>query len=291
MSTGRRVVKSLKRVVLCLAVLGLVVLPPVIPGFSSLSFARAADTQNHPRKKKQPPQLPPPLPSGPTGRPVPQVPLDSVRPIAPQVSYQNGLLTIVSPNSTLGEILKAVKKLTGADIDIPDAPERVVMRLGPGTPREVVAELLNGSRFNYVLLGSPDDANLLTRVVLVAKSGPENPPGASPAQPAKPAPPNASQPGQEMAQEANDTDAVEENADDNAEPTPPAAEAAEPPPSDANQPKTPQQLLQEMQQRQLLMQQQQQQQQQPGQPPVPGPGVTPPQPPQQPPQQQQQQDQ
>lgn len=285
MSTGRRVVKSAGKVVLCLAVLCL-----VVPCFSSLSFARAADTQNHPRKKKQP-QLPPPLPSGPTGRPVPQVPLDSVRPIAPQVTYQNGLLTIVSPNSTLGDILKAVKKLTGADIDIPDAPERVVMRLGPGTPREVVAELLNGSRFNYVLLGSPDDANLLTRVVLVAKSGPENPPGANPAQPAKPAPPNANPPAQEMAQDVNDTDTVEENAEENAEPTPPAAEAAEQPSAtpDASQPKTPQQLLQEMQQRQLLMQQQQQQQQQqPGQPPVPGPGVPIPQPPQQPPQQQDQ---
>ncbi len=290
MGTGRRVVTSTGKLVLCLAVVSVVLLSLVVPSLNSLSFARAADTQTHPRKKKQQ-QPPPPLPSGPTGRPVPQVPLDSVRPIAPQVSYQNGLLTIVSPNSTLGDILKAVKKLTQADIDIPDAPEHVVMRLGPGSPREVVAELLNGSRFNYVLLGSPDDANLLTRVVLVAKSGPENPPGANPGQPAKPAPQNASQPAPEMAQEASDTDAVEENADDNAEPTPPPADAAEQPanPPDANQPKTPQQLLQEMQQRQLLMQQQQQQQQQqPGQPPVPGPGMPIPQPPQQPPQQQDQ---
>ena len=34
-----------------------------------------------------------------------------------------------------------------------------------------MAELLNGSRFNYVLLGSPADSAVLTRVVLVAKTG------------------------------------------------------------------------------------------------------------------------
>jgi hypothetical protein len=280
MNTGRRFVKSAGKAFLCLAALS-PVLTPVIPGLGSLSFARAVDTQNHPRKKKQP-TPPPDLPSGPTGRPVPQVPLDSMRPIAPQVSYQNGQLSIVSPNSTLGDILRAVKKLTNAEIDIPDAPERVVMRLGPGTPREVVAELLNGSRFNYVLLGSPEDPTVLTRVVLVAKSGPDKPaaPGSA-GQPPKPAVAQNENPPAD--QEANDADAPEENAaEENAEPAPPPA--AEPPAEtpDSSQPKTPQQMLQEMQQRQLQMQQQQQQQQN-GQPPAPGPGV-PPQQPQEPPQ-------
>ena len=109
-----------------------------------------ADAARGQRKVKKPPL--PPLPSGPTG-PVPQVPLDSIAPVAPQVSYQNGQLTIVAPNSTLADILRAVRKQTGAEIDIPEARERVVTRLGPGPARAVLAELLNGSRFNYVLLG------------------------------------------------------------------------------------------------------------------------------------------
>ena len=89
----------------------------------------------------------------------------------PQVSYQDGLLTIVAPNSTLGDILRGVRKHTSADIEIPaTASERVVTRLGPGPAREVMAELLNGSHFNYILLGSPEDANALVRVVLVAKT-------------------------------------------------------------------------------------------------------------------------
>jgi hypothetical protein len=237
-------------------------------------------TTTHTKKKKKPqqPQLPP-LPSGPTGRPVPQVPLDSIKPIAPQVSFQNGQLTIDAPNSTLGDILRAVKKQTGADIEIPDAQDRVVTHLGPGPARVIVDELLNGSKFNYVLLGSPEDANALTRIVLVAKSGSDNggpnnaeSPGGGPPRPgpqsarATPPPPEP---------EADDASDDNNNADDNNNEQPQPAEAAEQPANQGDQPtvKTPQQMLQEMQQRQ--MQFQQQQQQNGGQPPTPGPGAPP----------------
>src|SRR5271170_6899011 len=153
----------------------------LMTGVLCLPIAGRADTQAdtqkphpaHKVKKQQPP--PPPLPSGPQG-PVPQIPLDAIPAVAPQVSYQNGLLTIVAPNSTLGDILRAVRKQTAADIDVPaTASERVVTRLGPGPAREVIAELLNGSRFNYILLGSPQEASALVRVVLVAKTGPDTP--------------------------------------------------------------------------------------------------------------------
>jgi hypothetical protein len=250
MIAGMRIVKFAGIIVLCLG---------------SLSSASAARAQ---KKVKKPPL--PPLPSGPTG-PIQQVPLDLMAPVAPQVSYQNGQLTIIAPNSTLGDILRAVRKQTGAEIEVPDAKERVVTHLGPAPAAEVMAELLNGSRFNYVLLGSPDEAHVLTKVVLVAKSGPDNAgsnrqlagqqPGAAMAEAQ---PPDQ----QEMAADQSDADAAEEQpVDDNADQS--AAEA-EQPVAQPDQPgiKTPQQLLQEMQQRQLQMQQQQQQ---PGQPPIPGP--------------------
>jgi hypothetical protein len=255
----------------------------VVAGVLCLQIAVRADTPTaHPlhKVKKQP--LPPPLPSGPQG-PVPQVPLDAIPAVAPEVSYQNGLLTIVAPNSTLGDILRGVRKRTAADIDIPaTASERVVTRLGPGPAREVVAELLNGSRFNYVLLGSPEDANALVRVVLVAKTGPDTP-GAAPApgdnKPATPA---------DIANAA--ADAPDEDPDEPDTADQGTADAEQPAATPADQPavKTPQQMLQEMQQRQLQLQQQQPQ---PGQPgaytPTPGlpvpqrPIPQPPQPPDQ----------
>jgi len=269
MSTGWRFKKVAGGIVLCAAVLCLGIVNPV----------NAETSQSH-RKAKKPVQLPP-LPSGPTG-PVQQIPLGEIPPVPPQVSYQDAQLTIVAPNSTLGDILRAVRKQTGAEIEIPSAPERVVTHLGPGPAREVVAELLNGSRFNYVLLGSPANDGLLTRVVLVAKSAPENVSPSNSTSLAQQQQPGMAQPGNLIASQpeppdANDAEAADDNADENADQ---AAAEAEQPAATPEQPavKTPQEMLQEMQQRQVM----QQQQQTPGQPMPPGAGV-----PQRPPQQQQ----
>jgi hypothetical protein len=256
---------------------------PVLAQADTQSTQPTQSTHRTRTKKKESP--PPPLPSGTQG-PVPQVPLDSLPAVAPQVTYNDGMLTIVAPNSTLGDILRSVKKHTSADIDVPaTASERVVTRLGPAPAREVMAELLNGSRFNYILLGSPEDVNALTRVVLVAKTGPDNPPSAGPAQaennpnPVMQPPPTA----QPMA-EGQEPEPPDDTPDDNANVEQNAADNDQ----SGDQPgvKTPQQLLQEMQQRQLLMQQQQQGGQpgvQPGYPSAPGmPVPHQPQPPQNP---------
>jgi hypothetical protein len=174
-----------------------------------------------------------------------------------------------------------VRKQTEAEMDIPNnATERVVTHLGPGPARDVMAELLNGSRFNYVLLGSQSDANLLTRVVLVAKSGSDMPgPNPQPGQPGFNQPPNTTMPqdAENVPAEPEQQDSAEETTEENQDQ---ANEAEQPAPPEPPGIKTPQQLLQEMQQRQLQMQQQQP----PGQPPVPGqayPQQVPPQPPQQ----------
>jgi hypothetical protein len=233
-------------------------------GATLLCAAGWADSTTHTNKKTKKPPLPP-IMSGQTG-PVQQVPLDSLTAIPPQVSFQNNQLTIVAPNSTLADILRAVRKQTGAEIEVPSAPERVVTHLGPGPAREVMAELLNGSRFNYVLLGSAADDAVLTRVVLVSKkqeAQATNPPGTDPA-PGVPQPGIAGQPPQEQADQ-NDPDG-DENADDN-----PDAAADAQPVQEQQPPITPQQRMQEMQQRQMQLQQMQQ----PGQPPIPGPGIPP----------------
>jgi len=237
--------------------------------------ANAATQSHHKSKKKTPP---PPLPSGPTG-PVQQMPLDSIAAVAPKVTFHDNQLTIVAPNSTLADILRAVRKQTGADIDVPAAPERVVTNLGPGPARDVLADLLNGSRFNYVLLGSPGNEAVLTRVVLVQKSAqPQQTVTANTQEPqpgAQAANGQSPQPEQDQSAQANDADATDDSATDDSSADQPAAEAEQQQPQDQQQQqnvKTPQQMLQEMQQRQLMMQQ--------GGQPVPGSGM-PPHPPQQ----------
>ena len=277
MSTGLR----WNRVALAL-VLGVAVL-----GAENISLASAAPQQRnsqHSKKKAKGAQLPP-LPSGPTG-PVQPIPLDAIAAVPPQVSYENDQLTINAPNSTLADILRAVRKQTGAEIEVPSAPERVVTRLGPGPARDVVAQLLNGSRFNYVLLGSAADDAVLTKVVLVAKTGPDTitppPPAPTPAlgitqannsaPPQEPPPPDAADAEQQDDNAANADDAGNDQAVQE-------ADQQQQQQQNPDQPgvKTPQQMLQEMQQRQMQLQQQQP----PGQPPIPGSGV-PPRPPQEP---------
>ena len=43
--------------------------------------------------------------------------------------------------------------------------------LGPGPARDVLAALLNGSHFNYVMLGSAAHPDSVDRLILTSKSG------------------------------------------------------------------------------------------------------------------------
>ena len=132
------------------------------------TFASAQSSS--PRKFRKPvkPVLQLPLPRG----PLPQVPLDQLPAAPPQVSYVNDQLTIVAENSTLGDILREVRKQTGASIDIPGNPtDRVATRIGPGPARDVLATLLNGTSYNYVMVGSAANPAVLSSVVLTSRPG------------------------------------------------------------------------------------------------------------------------
>jgi hypothetical protein len=198
----------------------------------------------------------------------------------PTVSFVGEQLTVNAPNSTLGDILREVRKQTGASIDIPgNATERVMGIFGPGPARDVLTSILNGSHFNYVLLGSATNPSGLDRVVLLSKPAaePVNQVANAQVQNAPPqAPPGGVQAGEamEFGNDQQPGDNQQDSADifGNAEEQPdqnPQAEdqqqgtQANPFGNQGNQVKTPQQLLQELQQ-------QQQGQQNPNGLPTPG---------------------
>jgi hypothetical protein len=85
-----------------------------------------------------------------------------------EVSFQGGLLSISSDKASLSEILFAVHERTGAEIAIPAGAEqeKVVVDLGPAPAPEVLAHLLNGSKFNFLILSSSTDPGALDRVIL-----------------------------------------------------------------------------------------------------------------------------
>jgi hypothetical protein len=96
-----------------------------------------------------------------------------------EVSFQGGLLSISSNQASLSEILLAVHQRTGAEIAIPAGAEqeKVVADFGPAPAPEVLARLLNGSQFNYLILSSPTDPTALDRVILSARpNGPASTP-------------------------------------------------------------------------------------------------------------------
>lgn len=98
----------------------------------------------------------------------------SSAPGLPKVTYLNGQLTITARNSRLGDVLRAVSTQTGAVIEFPAdrAEERIFAETAPGPVRDVLAKLLSGSRFNYVMLGSPNNPNLLQRMILTNSDQP-----------------------------------------------------------------------------------------------------------------------
>jgi hypothetical protein len=77
-------------------------------------------------------------------------------PVAPKVTYDHGMLAIAADNSTLAEILDAIHSRIGGTTEFPAAAanERATVHLGPAPLVSVLADLLLGSPFDYVIVGS-----------------------------------------------------------------------------------------------------------------------------------------
>lgn len=114
------------------------------------------------------PRTPPP---GPTVATQP-----TVKP--PQIRYEDGELTIIAENSSLSEVMKALRASLGADIDLPAnvADQHIWVHLGPGPARRVLRDLLDSTEFNYVIQASESDPDGIRSVLLIPRSksaGPE----------------------------------------------------------------------------------------------------------------------
>ncbi|HEY6338015.1 MAG TPA: AMIN domain-containing protein [Candidatus Sulfotelmatobacter sp.] len=85
-----------------------------------------------------------------------------------EVAFRNGLLSIRANKANLSQVLFAVHQRTGAEVVVAAGAEteQVVADYGPGPAPEVLAQLLNGSRFNFLIVSSPDNPQKLDRVIL-----------------------------------------------------------------------------------------------------------------------------
>lgn len=95
------------------------------------------------------------------------------------VSFDNGELSVSANKASLSEVLFAIHQRTGAEIAIPAGAEQeqVMADYGPAPAPEVLASLLNGSKFNFLILSSSTDPRALDRVILSSRpEGPAPPP-------------------------------------------------------------------------------------------------------------------
>ena len=85
-----------------------------------------------------------------------------------EVSFHDGLLAIRANKASLSQVMFAVHQRTGAEIALSAGAEQeqVVADIGPGPAPEVLAQLLNGSKFNFLILSSATDPRALDRVIL-----------------------------------------------------------------------------------------------------------------------------
>jgi hypothetical protein len=242
-----------------------------LTAFSPVATAQRGGVRKSAAKKKTDAQKQDPS-AAPAYTPTPlqPVPLDQVPAVAPKVTFEGGQLTVIAHNCTLSDVLHAIKKQMGADIDVPPgATERVVADLGPGAPRDVITDLLNGTHFNYVIVGSPTNPSAVQSLALTPKSGgpetasaaPGNRPGA-PGRVFQPGMPPSVQGGAtppEAAQSDDDNSEPPEEATDqnDGQDEQQAAQQNDQQNPGQQAPKTPEQLLQELQRQQQLQQQQQ----------------------------------
>jgi hypothetical protein len=84
------------------------------------------------------------------------------------VEFKNGKLSVVADHVSLAQILNEVHRLTGTDITIPPgaAQEQIIAGISPLPLREALVSLLNGSRFNFIMVDSEREPGKLKSVIL-----------------------------------------------------------------------------------------------------------------------------
>ncbi len=155
------------------------------------------------------------------------------------VKLNGGTLSVTANNSSLSDILHNLSSSSGMTIDGFQKDQRVFGVYGPGDPRDILSELLDGAGYNFLMVGQTD-AGVPREIVLTARTNaPLSPP-----------------------QAISRAEEDEESINPPVEEPPPILPPAPPPGDQPQRPRSPQEMLQEMQR----LRQQQQQQQQQGQP-------------------------
>jgi hypothetical protein len=144
-----------------------------------------------------------------------------------RILFDDNRLSIHAENSSLAGILRQVASSSGMKVEGLGGDERVFGTFGPGAPRDVLADLLNGTAYNVALIGDLNNGAPRELILTPATHG-----AAAPA----PAP------------QANSEDANDQESQD--VPPPPPPDVPQPPTTQTPATpgvRTPQQLFEQLQ--------------------------------------------
>jgi len=146
----------------------------LIPAGKSLNVILGGDRGPLASRSLSEPTIQRRLPRVIKSHPMPDATADLLQPLL-RVRFDRELLTISATNASLADVLYQVHIATGADIPIPSGAEeeKVAIQVGPGPAKDVIAALLNGSRFNYVLQGTAQDPQSVGTLLLTPKTNVE----------------------------------------------------------------------------------------------------------------------
>jgi len=210
--------------------------------------SNAAHKPAHPHRRPSavlpPAATPQAVPVSPPAPAPPDWPAND-KPAEGSVVWNSQGLRIEASNSSLSQILKDVETATGVRVQGLGSDLRIFGSYGPGPARDVLAQLLDGSGYNMLMIGDQGQGTPREIVLSAQPSGAASPAVNSP------------------------TASNDENNDADEQPEQPPLQPQQPPAlrngfAPGAPPRTPQQIMQEMQQRQ--QQQNQQQQNQPNNP-------------------------
>lgn len=182
--------------------------------------------------------------------------------VAPRITYEGGQLTVVAENSTMADIIAGIRNATGIKIETVGGPngDRVAAKIGPAPARDVLLSLVQGSRYDYVIMGTEQDPMKVDRVILTPRSAA----GAGGSSTAAQRPVQPAMPVEVPTEDEDENQGFAPPPVQNGAPVNPQQPPGSAVPANPNETKTPEQIMQELKDMEQQRQQQQQQQQQPG---------------------------
>ncbi len=130
----------------CAALAAAVLVSPLLAAQTTMPPASIPSANQHQKPSAATPQ------QAAAAAPAPNWPINA-QPHAATVTWEKSQLRIDAANSSLQQILNDIASATGSSVDGASKDERIFGSFGPAPARDVLAQLLQGTGYNVLMIG------------------------------------------------------------------------------------------------------------------------------------------